>query len=102
MVFTNPEGPKVTSSQERQDTAGWALFNETWPPSVETLIIVRQGISKSRAFYFSTISEVRVDLASVNKLLKNSSKSSYGRVLMGRFADQDGGRKWTRHGESHL
>lgn len=58
IVFTNPEGPKVTSSQERQDTAAWALFNETWPHSVEILIIVRQGVSRAELFISSTISEV--------------------------------------------
>jgi hypothetical protein len=44
LVFTNLRWPKVTSYQERWDTAGWALFTETWPPGVETRIIIRQGM----------------------------------------------------------
>jgi hypothetical protein len=54
LIFTNLGWPKVTPYQARWDTATWALFTETWPSSIETLIIVRQGNdSRSRAFLFS-------------------------------------------------
>ena len=53
LVFTNLRWPKVTPYQERWDMAGWALFTETWPPGVETLIIVKIGNDRrSRAFSF--------------------------------------------------
>jgi hypothetical protein len=45
MVFTNPEGPKVTPHQERSGTAGWAAFTAKWPPSLKTPIIIRQGMT---------------------------------------------------------
>jgi hypothetical protein len=79
LVFTNPKGPKVTYYQERRDTAGWALFNETWPPSVETLIIVRQGMTAGMELVMSN-SHFRSEgrLGERERMLKNSSKNSYG------------------------
>ena len=51
LVFTNLGWPTVTPYQARWDTAGWALFTETWPPGVETLIIIRKGMTaRNRAF----------------------------------------------------
>jgi len=53
LVFTNPGWPKVTPYQERWDMAGWALFIETWPPGVEILIIVRQGMTAGAELFMS-------------------------------------------------
>jgi hypothetical protein len=53
LLFTNLRWPKVMPYQERWDKAGWALFTETWPPGVETLIIIRHGNdSPEQSFHF--------------------------------------------------
>jgi hypothetical protein len=62
LVFTNRRWPKVTPYQERWDTAGWALFTETWPPGVETLIIIRQGMTAETELFMSEgVLEVSAD-----------------------------------------
>jgi len=69
-----------SSSQERWDTADWALFTETWPPGAQTLIMVRQGMVRqgmtgAELFISDRRSEGRADWTwRAGKMLKNSSK----------------------------
>jgi hypothetical protein len=80
LVFTNPEGPKVTPHQERSGPPRWTASlrsgHSYWKGiTAETELFISGGRFRS---------ERRCDLASGN-ILKNSL-----RVFMGRFADQDG------------
>jgi len=88
LVFTNPEGPKVTPYQERSGPACWAAFTAKWPSSlVETNASSDREWQPEGAFHVRRPFQKRapVRLGERKQILKNSL-----RVLMDRFADQDG------------
>jgi hypothetical protein len=89
LVFTNRRWPKVTPYQERWDTAGWALFTETWPPGVETLIIIKHGGMRAGielSFPIDVQKEGLMGHGEREQMLKGSL-----RVFMGGFTDPDDG-----------
>jgi hypothetical protein len=81
--------PKVTPYQKRWDTAGWALFTETWPPGVDTLVIIEtrnDSPETELSFPIDVQKEGLMGHGEREQMLKGSL-----RVFMGRFADQDDG-----------
>jgi hypothetical protein len=66
---------------------------------VETLIIIRQGMTAGTelSFPIDVQKEELMGHGEREQMLKDSL-----RVFMGRFADQDDGHEWTHHRESRL
>jgi hypothetical protein len=99
LVFTNLRWPKVTPYQERWDTAGWALFTETWPPGMETLIIIRQGMTAGTELFLSGGRFRRKCCWT-----RRAGTDAQGFIEESLWADspEDSGDEWTRHEESHF